>query len=205
LGLVDRGDDAARLSAYGRAFFSMGAYPGGAETPDPIEVGGDAVIKVPRKASRADRYQVARFASWVSAGNVYAYKLDRPGVVQAEAQGITVGHITAFLKRAHGEQALPEAIARLLEPRGATATGGASADARQNAPTVMQTVTIERALVLRTTAPETLDLIVNTPALRRYTGARLGEMAVVVLKSADLEAFTAALADHGITGELIGL
>lgn len=206
LGLVDLGQDAARLSAYGRAFFKMGTYPSGQEVPEPIEIGADGSIKVPRKAARADRYQVARFASWVSAGNVYGYKLDRPGIAQAEAQGITTGHIASFLKRIHGDKPLPEAIARLVEAKpGAAPAAPGTAPARGRGASETLAVTMERTLVLRTTAPETLDAIVNNPALRRFTGARLGEMAVVVLRSADLEAFAAALADHGISVDLTGL
>ncbi|MBK8025242.1 MAG: hypothetical protein IPK19_28610 [Chloroflexi bacterium] len=194
LGLIDLGEDAARLTAYGRGFLKMAAYPSGADAVDPIDVGADGVVKVSRKVSRADRYQVARFSSWVSASaNGYVYKLDRAGLGQAESQGINAGHISGFIKRALGDKPLPDAIARLLEPR----TAGEAA--AHNA-----TVTVEKVLVLRTTAPETLDFIVNEPRLRRFTGARLGDMAVIVLKSANLEEFANALAEHGIGAEFIG-
>uniref|UniRef100_UPI00321638EB hypothetical protein n=1 Tax=uncultured Arthrobacter sp. TaxID=114050 RepID=UPI00321638EB len=64
-----------------------------------------------------------------------------------------------------GSAALPANVVRLLE----TWRGGAAA-----------AVTFERLLVLRTTSGDTLDFIFDTPALRRYLGARLGAMAVVI-------------------------
>lgn len=196
LGLVDLADEAARLTVYGRAFLGMNAYPNKPDEPDALKIDNDGTLHVSRKVSRADRYQVARFSTWVSAGNVYTYKLDRAGVAQAESQGINAGHISAFIKRALGDKPIPDAINRLLE-------GKQAAAAAANAPT-SATVTVERLLVLRTTAPETLDFIVNTPALRRYTGARLGDMAVVVLKTADPQAFADALAEHGIKADFLG-
>jgi hypothetical protein len=202
LGLLDRADGAARLSAYGRAFFGLTAYPAGAETHEPPTLHQDGRISVTRKASRADRYQIARFANWMSAGNTYVYQPDRASIARADAQGITAAHISAFLKRLHGDKPLPDGLARLVEGR--SPSSAATAAALSGAPAALTQVTLERAIVLRTTAPETLDVIVNTPELRRFTGARLGEMAVMVLKNADLEAFSAALAAHGITAELIG-
>jgi len=197
LGLLDLGADAARLTTYGRAFLGMTPWPTTADAPAQIEITPDATFRLSRRVSRADRYQVARFCSWMAvSGDGYTYKLDRTGIAQGEAQGITIGHIEAFIKRALGDKPLPDALARLLEQRtaatvAATAPGGATA------------VSVERLLVLRTTAPETLEFIINTPALRRYTGARLGEMAVVI-RAPDLDAFTAALEAHGIKPDFIG-
>jgi hypothetical protein len=69
-------------------------------------------------------------------------------------------------------------------------------------PPAMQTVTLERVLVLRTTAPETLDFILETPALRRYMGARLGPMAAIV-RAGEWEALRDALAERGIAAEMV--
>jgi hypothetical protein len=63
-------------------------------------------------------------------------------------------------------------------------------------------VSLERLLVLRTTAPETLDRIYDTPALRRYLGARLGPMAVVV-RADQWEALRSALGEQGIQVEVL--
>lgn len=191
LGLLDLGDDAARLTAYGRAFLGMAQYPAQAEAADPILVDPDGTLRVSRKVSRADRYQVARFSSWVTAGNVFAYKLDRQGIAQAESQGINVGHITVFVKRALGDKPLPDGVSRLLEGK------AAATEAIKQTNT---SVTLEQLLVLRTTAPETTDYIFDTPALRRYVGAKLGEMALVV-RAQDIQAFVDALEEHGIRAD----
>ena len=190
LGLIDLAEDAARLTAYGRAFLGLSAWPSPPEQPDKIDVQPDGVIFISRKVPRIDRFQVARFTSWGSvAANNYAYRLDPAGIEQAAQQGINVGHIGAFITRALGEQALPPAAARLLEnwKTGPTAT-----------------VVLERLLVLRTTAPETLDLIMDTPGIRRFMGARLGPMAAVV-RAEDLRDLRDALGEHGIQAELVGV
>ncbi len=86
-----------------------------------------------------------------------------------------------------GDTPLPKPIALLLDnwKSGATAA-----------------VTLERLMVLRTTAPETLDRLLDTPALRRYLGAKLGPMAVIV-RADQLQALRSALADAGITAEVV--
>ncbi len=190
LGLTDLADDAARLTAYGRAFLGISAWPNPPEQPDKIDVQADGSLALSRKVSRIDRFQVARFASWGAlAGGSYVYRLDPAGIEQAARQGINVGHIGAFITRALGDQALPPQVQRLLEnwKTGPTAS-----------------VSVERLLVLRTTSPETLDFILETPALRRFAGARLGPMAVVI-RSDDLRELRGALGEHGIQAEMAGL
>lgn len=187
LGLVDRGEDAARLTAYGRAFLGHAPWPTPAEPEDKITLKDDGTLLVSRKIARVDRFQIARFTSWVSAGDPYAYKVDAASVQRAAAQGINAGHISSFLSRMLNEQPLPPAVARLLE----SWQGGPAA-----------AVTLERLVVLRTTAPETMDKILDTPALRRYLGSRLGPMAVVV-RAGQWEALREALGMQGIQAEVI--
>jgi hypothetical protein len=55
-------------------------------------------------------------------------------------------------------------------------------------------------IVLRTTAPETLEFILETPNLRRYLGARLGPMAAIV-RADQWEALRDALGSQGIQVE----
>lgn len=187
LGLVDLAEDAARLTAYGRAFIGLMAWPSPPESEDKVTVQDDGTLLVSRRVSRIDRFQVARFTSWVSAGDPYAYKLDGQGVTQAAQQGINTGHIAAFITRALDDKPLPPKIAQLLEnwKSGPTAN-----------------VTLERLVVLRTNAPETLKSIMDKPALRRYLGAQLGPMAVIVREPQPLHD---ALAEHGIQADMIGL
>jgi len=63
-------------------------------------------------------------------------------------------------------------------------------------------VTLERLLVLRTTSIEVMNFILENPALRRYLGARLGDLAVVV-RADQWEALRSALDEKGIALEVI--
>jgi hypothetical protein len=186
LGLVDLADEAARLTAYGRAFLGQTAWPAPPEPDDKISVRDDGTLLVSRKIPRVDRFQVARFTTWVSAGDPYTYKLDAAGIEQAAAQGINTGHIASFISRALGDAPVPVGITRLLDN---WRTGPSAA------------VSLEHLVVLRTTAPETLDKIWETPALRRYLGARLGPMAVIV-RAGQQDALRAALGEQGIQVEM---
>lgn len=187
LGLVDLGEDAARMTAYGRAFADVIPWPNPPEPEGKITVQDDAILLVPRRVTRIDRFQVARFTSWVAAGDPYTYRLDSQGIARAAQQGINTGHISAFITRALGDKPLPPKITQLLENWKA----GPSAQ-----------VTMERLIVLRTTAPETLNVLLETPALRRYLGAQLGPMAVIV-RADQWEALRDALGEHGIQADFI--
>ncbi|MCL4246517.1 MAG: helicase-associated domain-containing protein [Anaerolineae bacterium] len=188
LGLLDVADGAARLTAYGRAFVAGRNWPTPPENPEKIALKDDGTILVPRKAARIDRFQVARVTTWVSSGDPFTYRLDGASISKAAEQGINVGHISGFLTKAAGDQPLPAPMTRLLE----NWRGGFSA-----------TASVEKALVLRTTSSDTLDFIYDTPALRRYLGARLGPMAVIV-RADQLEDLQMALGVHGIQIDLIG-
>ncbi len=187
LGLLDRGEDAARLTAYGRAFLGHAAWPTPADPDDKITVKEDGTLLISRKIPRVDRFQAARFTTWVSAGDPYVYRVDAEGIQEAAAQGINTGHIASFLSRALGEKPIPAPVAALLEN---WRSGPAAA------------VSMERLTVLRTTAPETLEKILDTPALRRYLGAQLGPMAVIV-RAGQSDALRAALGEAGIQVEVM--
>ena len=187
LGLLDIAPEAARLTGYGRGAIGRSQFPKPPDSPEPTIVQDDGTLLLSRRASRMDRYQVARFTSWQSApsldsGDPYTYLLDLKGVHQADAQGINTGHITTFIKRVLGDDPIPERIEKLLQNwnKGDTAT-----------------VTMEQMVVLRTTSEQMIEMILNTPELRRYLGARLGPLAVAV-RANQAEALQAALADMAI-------
>lgn len=187
LGLMDVAEDAARLTVYGRAFMNKAAWPTPPEPSDKVIVNEDGTLLVSRKVARIDRFQVARFTSWGTAGDPYAYKIDARGINQAAGQSITPAHIGAFVSKALDGAPIPPAIAKLLETW-------------QRGP--MATATLEQLLVLRTTSPEVMNTIWDTPALRRYLGARLGEMAVIV-RADQWEALNEALGEQGIQLEIV--
>lgn len=191
LGMVDLAEDAARLNGYGRAFVTLQPLPDPNVPPEDITIQDDGTLLASRRVASIDRFQLARFTTWESPatrdGAPYTYRLTAQGIKQADAQGINTGHIAAFLSRLTDDGTLPAQISTLLD----TWHSGATASA-----------TIEQLLVLRTTAPETLDRILDTPALRRYTGAKLGAMAVIV-RADQWEALRDALGEHGIDVELL--
>jgi hypothetical protein len=187
LGLADHAPDAARLTAYGRALLGSAPWPTPADPEDKVTIKDDGTLLISRKISRYDRFQAMRFTTWGAAADPYSYRLDSAGIQAALEQGIQTGHIATFINRMIGDQPMPPNVAALLE----NWRGGASA-----------AVSMERLMVLRTTAPETLDKILDTPGLRRYLGARLGPMACVV-RAGQWEALRAALGDYGMSVDLI--
>ncbi len=188
LGLVDLAEDAARLNAYGRAFVNATSWPVPPSGAESIDVQPDGTLLISRRVPGIDRFQAMRFTTWVTPANAdapFTYKLSMEGVQQAAEQGINTAQISAFLARMMGVDALPESINQLLQRW----SGGPRAN-----------VTLEDLIVLRTTARETLDYILENPDLRRYCGARLGPMAVSV-RQEQWQALVDALADQGIEVE----
>lgn len=190
LGMVDLADDAIRLNAYGRAFVGWDAFPAVPETDEPMKLNTDGTILISRKVSRIDRFQAMRFTQWEGKANPnmpYTYKLTQESIARASEQDITADHIATFLKRITNNAPLPASVAKLLTT---------------NQPREASSVTLERLLVLRTTSVEVMNFILETPALRRYLGARLGDLAVVV-RADQWEALRTALDEKGITLEVI--
>jgi hypothetical protein len=184
LGLLDVAENAARFNAYGRSLLDNRWQPH-EDTEEPVTIQDDGTLLISRKVARYDRFQLARFTSWVAPatldGNPYVYRLDAAGVQRAAAQNISTENIAKFVTRVTGVP-LPEPVLRLLQNwrTGPTAS-----------------VSLESHIILRTTAPETLDMIFNEPTLRRYLGARLGDMACIV-RADQWEALTQALGQRGI-------
>ena len=184
LGLVDISDDAARLTAYGRAFIGLIDFPYPPDPSEPIEITDEGVLIVSRRVSRVDRFQVSRFSTWGTPDDKYYYRIDAEGIEMAAEQNITTGHILTFLKKHAEGKPLPPRINQLLEN---WQGGGGS----------VSEVTFEQVLVLRTTSPEILDRIYNEPALRRFLGAKLGEMACII-RPGQQDDLQVALGDVGI-------
>ncbi|MDE2776287.1 MAG: hypothetical protein OXI77_10135 [Chloroflexota bacterium] len=182
LGLVDIGDDVARLTAYGRAFLEHSDWPQPEERGARIEVREDGALLASRRVNRFERFQLARFANCVATGDPYHYRLDVEGIKRAAAQDISAQHIHAFIARHLGGKPMPLPIVKLLR------MGRAGA---------RPSVTLESMIVLRATSEETLDKIFATPAFRRYLAARLGPTACAV-RADQWEALRQSLGENAI-------
>ena len=165
LGLVDAGDDLLRLTAYGRAFLGHESWPPIPEQATPFDAQDDGALLVSRRTSRFERFQLARFANCVAAGDPYIYSIDGASVERAESQGISRQQIQTFLTNQLAGKQLPLPVIKLLREWDGSAK---------------TSVTLESQIVLRTTSEEEMQRIFTFPAYRRYLGARLGPMACVV-------------------------
>ncbi|MCY3798076.1 MAG: helicase-associated domain-containing protein [Chloroflexi bacterium] len=186
LGLVDTGEDVARLTAYGRAFLEHSEWPQPDEPNARIDVRGDGALLTSRRVSRFERFQLARFAHCDKAGDPYHYRIDADSIQRAAAQDITTQHIHSFIARHLEGKPMPLPVVKLLRNWQAGAHSS---------------VTLESMLVLRATTEETLEKIYAIPALRRYLGARLGPTACAVRED-QWEALRASLLEMAIDVDL---
>jgi hypothetical protein len=141
----------------------------------------DGTILAPRTANRYERFQLARITEWGESGDPYTYRLTAAGLQRAAEQNIQADAIRAFLRRISGED-LPRHIAQMLERW--SGSGGAE-------------IWLSHTVILRTSTPEALLPILETPELRRYLGAILGPTAVIVRADQEQD-LAAALLQHGI-------
>jgi hypothetical protein len=188
LGLADIADDAIRLSVYGKAFLHNADWPQPAVSAESIEIRPDGTLLASRKVKCSERYQLARFTSWLPGTDKYGYRLDGPGLQQAAAQGILPPQVITFLKRHFENKPLPPKIISFVE--GWQGGGGPTGE-----------VTFEQLLVLRTVSSDVLDKVYDTPATRRYLLGRLGPTAGVI-DPTQSEALKAALAELGLQVEI---
>ncbi len=183
LGLVDLGDGGTlcRLTVYGRALCGETDWPDPPEDRPHATLQSDGTILAPRTMSRYERFQLARITEWGEAGDPYVYRLTAAGLQRAAEQNIQSDAIQAFLRRTSGED-LPRPIAQMLEQW--ASTSGAD-------------IWLTNAVILRTSTPEALQPILETPELRRFLGATLGPTAVIVRAGQEQE-LAAAMLQHGI-------
>lgn len=184
LGMVDLaqardGRVLVRFSAYGQAFVFGTEFPRRPEVSERITLSPDGRIAVTRKTSRFERYQIARFTTWLSAGQTYEYQIDGESLQRARQQRLTIELIGNLLTKL-SSAALPDSVANLLR----VWSSGERAS-----------VSLEHLLVLRVTSADVLDALFNDPAVRRFLGARLGQTDVIVR---DSEGLRQALGERGI-------
>ncbi len=187
LGLLSRGEDAAKLNSYGRALLGLEAWPRAKVPVEHLRIEADGTLLASRKLPTAQRYQLARFTDWdplnkQADDRLYTYHVTPDSLTRAREHGIEVAQIHRFLQHTSGSSSLPESILRVLSAW--------QRDASQQA-------TAESLVVLRTTSRELLDFIDDKPELRRYLGARLGDTAAVIRENM-VDALRVALREHDI-------
>jgi hypothetical protein len=149
----------------------------------PVKVRSDGSLRVPRLASRAVRYQIARFSRWEGKGSSgFRYRLTPPSLARARAQGLRVGHLLAILQRA--AETIPPNLMKALDRWD-----------REGVEAHLQT-----ALVLRLANPEMLTALRHSRAAR-FLGDPLGPTAVIVKIGAE-EKVLAILAELGYLAEV---
>jgi hypothetical protein len=136
----------------------------GEPVPAPMTVDDDCTVRVPWEASLYDRFQLARFADLVQRGaGEIIYRLSPASLARARRQGISAEQVSSFLARVAG-QPLPakaaQAMLRWHKRSGA--------------------IRLERGVILRVDAPETLAALRRQPALAPLLGEALGPAAVLV-------------------------
>lgn len=156
--------DAFKLTAFGRAWVRRSPWPDVRDPEGEVIVNPDGIIEASRKISRYDRFQLARFTRWESAGNTYSYRLTSESLRRAAEQGIQVQHVQAFLQRV-ATTPLPESVLTMLST---TRDDGAAS------------VVLEQLIVLSVDTPEMMQTIWETPEIRRFLSRKIGLQAIAV-------------------------
>ncbi|MFQ5615738.1 MAG: helicase-associated domain-containing protein [Anaerolineales bacterium] len=159
--------------------------PAGDDDVEKVHIRSDGRITAPRLASRAARYQIARFCVWEDEKpNEYRYRLTPSSLSRAREHGLRVGHLIRLLAR-HSD-GIPPNVTKALkgwEARGASAF-------------------IEQLSVLRFSSPNILQALRRSRAAR-FLGDPIGPAAIVVKPGAE-EKVLAALVEMGYLGEVVG-
>jgi len=187
LGLTDIAPGAFRLTQRGARFLAGEPPPPDEEKTARLSVHPDGRLSIPRAANRYERFQAARIAAWVSAGDVYSYKLTPASLTRAGQQGISLKQALAFLGRASGGR-LPDPLLRALRR-----WEGAGTQVR-----------LRDMVVLQVTSAEVLEALRAAPATRRYLGEALGPLAVAV-RRADWPRLEQAIRELGYLPEVEAL
>ncbi|HET7010864.1 MAG TPA: helicase-associated domain-containing protein [Anaerolineales bacterium] len=189
LGAVELGCEAGRLVAFRKtpAYNDLMAPAERIDAAVPPESGllarieADGLIYAPAGMAAAQRYQVARFVSWVGLDqDTYIYRLTPSALTAARAQGLSPAQVRVILEHASGAS-LPEGLAmaiRRWEKRGAEAR-------------------VEATFLLETSEPRMLKELQTQRSTARYLGKMIGPTAVRV-RQADVQPLLSAAARLGI-------
>jgi len=151
-----------------------------ADQPGKITIASSGKISVSRYASRAARYQIARFCEWDEPkGDDFIYRVSARSLKRASEQGLKAGQMLSLLAKAT-RNAVPPALEKALKRWEVNGT-----EARAESQTI-----------LRAARPEVLEELRKSKAAR-FLGESLGPTAVIV-KSEALPKIAAALAELGV-------
>ncbi len=148
-----------------------GPVPSAVEGPVPSTVEGpvlvvrdDLTVRIRTDASLYDRFQLSRFADLMEReADRVSYRISSASLARARRQGITVGQVSAFLRRASGDRvpaSVLDGLRRWHDRSGA--------------------IWLEQGVVLRVDRPETLKALRQDRAIAPLLGDVLGPQAVLV-------------------------
>ena len=150
-----------------------------------IIIASSGKISVPRNASRAVRYQIARFCEWDEPkGADYIYHVSAQSLKRASEQGLKAEQLLSLLVKVTKSN-VPPALVKALKRWEVNGT-----EARTESQTI-----------LRVSRPEVLEELRKSKAAR-FLGEPLGPTAVVV-KSEAVPKIAAALAELGVLLDIV--
>ena len=174
-----------RLTTAGGASLGQ-AEPSPEPESTPMMLRPDFTVLAP-PAGRYERFQLARVADWVRAGDVYTYRLTPTSLERARQQGIPVTRVLEFLSR----------VTRAPVPRFVEA-----ALTRWEA--LGTEVRLERALLLRISSEKLMAQVASSPRTRHLIAEQIGPTTAVVRKR-DWPSLVARLGEMGLLPEVSGL
>ena len=150
-----------------------------------IAIASNGKISIPRNASRAVRYQIARFCEWDDEKpEGYPYRVTAQALKHASGQGLKAEQLLLLLVK-HTKGNVPPALVKALKRWDVNGT-----EARAESQTI-----------LRVARPEVLEELRKSKAAR-FLGEPLGSTAVIVQREA-VPKIAAALAELGLLLDII--
>ena len=178
LGMLSEHDAAAffRLTPAVSLFFDSETALTIKESSASASIWADARLRVPRRAVRSLRYQIARFTKWESIDeDNYHYRITPTTLDVAKDQGLEYSHILSILESAV-EKDMPPTLIEALErwsERGSEAW-------------------IERNLILQVHDTQTLEFLQNNRSTARYLQETLGPTVILIREQDWMHLCTAA-------------
>jgi hypothetical protein len=185
LGVVEAGAGEFSVTQLGAALLGLAqaGAPAFREVATSYLVRADATVSV-SASRRYDRFQLARVADFVSAGDEYVYRLSPTSLARARAQKIGPARIVESLQHASGAELPPPVLTaiRRWSDKGVEAT-------------------IERAIVLHVKSPAILRALQSSPKTRGLIGPALGPTAARI-EEKHWRRLRGALAEMGLLADV---